>query len=665
MSCGKTGDSRIEQELLYSDAIIYNANQPLLHQPDSVILGLNEVQSKCDDSIVWHYHESHKSNALLYDNKIDSALAVNMHVRTFIQESTPSYWLYFLESVNSNYRGVMMMYINERDSAINYFLEASRAAEIIGKYDKLVNICINLGDVYRQVGKLPEASHWYRRGMLVADSLNYNDDNHSIYMGLGQIYTDLENYPLAQSYFEKVDTLYPPKTLYEKYFYYNTRGNSYYFDKKYPEALECFKNAYGITQQFKNHFMNAIVEGNIGEVYLMSGALDSANHYINKSYNYFSTNNNTDDAITFYVNGLKSALALAEDDLKNAEYYLNQPYDAERIGPAYLYLYHKRLQDLYRKKGDYKKAFEYQDKITLYSDSMRNANQKNRIAEVEYRHRQDTTLLKRDIVIARSKTQISRLRFTIIGGVVVLIVIIISIITFIRYQKQKQERLRRQQMEIVTKLRMENVRNRFSPHFVFNVLNLVVSSLRQNQQVMEPMKLLVQILRSNLLICDKTAIPLNEEIEMVNNYVMLRSCMNPTTPKVEWKVDENVDDCFYIPVMCIQIPIENAIKHAFPDEENIESPTIQVNIANIDKEYLKIRITDNGIGYGRGQMRRNPNRKDSTGTGIRILYRTIELLNKKNPLPINFDIKDLTSVQEHQSGTEVTVLIPHSYNYDV
>ena len=64
-------------------------------------------------------------------------------------------------------------------------------------------------------------------------------------------------------------------------------------------------------------------------------------------------------------------------------------------------------------------------------------------------------------------------------------------------------------------------------------------------------------------------------------------------------------------------------------------------------------------------MRRNPNRKDSTGTGIRILYRTIELLNKKNPLPINFDIKDLTSVQEHQSGTEVTVLIPHSYNYDV
>ena len=665
VSCERRTGDRIEQEILYADAMIYNANQPLLNHPDSVILCLNEAQSKCSDSIVWHYNESHKSYAYFYDNKMDSALIANRHVRAFIHQSTPSYWLRFLECVNSNYRGVMMMYINERDSAINYFLEASHAAEATGKYDKLVNVCINLGDTYRQIGKLPEASHWYRRGLLVADSLNYLDDNHSIYMGLGQIYTDLENYPLAQSYFEKVDSLYPPKTPYERYFYYNTRGNSYFFDKKYPEALACFQNAYAITQQFKNPFMNAIVEGNIGEVNLMAGALDSAKHYINSSYNYFITSSNTDDAILFYVNGLKSALALAENNLKEAEYYLNQPYNAERIGPGYLYIYHKRLQDFYRRKGDYKRAFEYQDKVTLYNDSLRNVNQQNRITEVEFRHRQDTTLLKRDIVIARNRTQISRLRFTIIGGAVLLLAIIIAIIALLRYHKQKQERLRRQQMEIITKLRMENVRNRFSPHFVFNVLNLVISSLRQNKQVMEPMKLLVQILRSNLLVCDKTAIALCEEVEMVQNFVMLRMCMNPTTPKVEWKIDKNVDKHVLIPVMCIQIPIENAIKHAFPDDENIQSPMIDVSITKLDKDYFKINITDNGIGYGRGQMRINPNRNDSTGTGIRILYRTIELLNKKNSLPISFDIRDITASQNQLSGTEVTILIPQKYNYDV
>ena len=117
--------------------------------------------------------------------------------------------------------------------------------------------------------------------------------------------------------------------------------------------------------------------------------------------------------------------------------------------------------------------------------------------------------------------------------------------------------------------------------------------------------------------------------------------------------------------MCIQIPIENAIKHAFPDDENIQSPMIDVSITKLDKDYFKINITDNGIGYGRGQMRINPNRNDSTGTGIRILYRTIELLNKKNSLPISFDIRDITASQNQLSGTEVTILIPQKYNYDV
>ena len=144
-------------------------------------------------------------------------------------------------------------------------------------------------------------------------------------MGLGQIYTDLENYELAQSYFAQADTLYPPQSTYEKYFYYNTRGNSYFFSKNYPEALQCFKNAYLITQAFKHPFMNAIVEGNISEVNLMAGQLDTARLYLDKSYSFFTENENTDGGILFYVNGLKAALALAEDNLRDAEYYLNQP----------------------------------------------------------------------------------------------------------------------------------------------------------------------------------------------------------------------------------------------------------------------------------------------------------------------------------------------------
>ena len=111
-------------------------------------------------------------------------------------------------------------------------------------------------------------------------------------------------------------------------------------------------------------------------------------------------------------------------------------------------------------------------------------------------------------------------------------------------------------------LKMENVRNRFSPHFVFNVLNIFVSNLPKGVNV-KPLQLLIQVLRAYLLSCDKMAVSLEEELQMVTSYSTLRHETNPFLPMPQFHVAKDVDMKLMLPSMIIQIPVENALKHAF------------------------------------------------------------------------------------------------------
>ena len=52
-----------------------------------------------------------------------------------------------------------------------------------------------------------------------------------------------------------------------------------------------------------------------------------------------------------------------------------------------------------------------------------------------------------------------------------------------------------------------------------------------------------------------------------------------------------------------------------------------------------------------------------TGTGLKVLYQTIQLLNDKNREKIRFEIKNL--VNNGQTGTQVLIYIPLDYSYNL
>ena len=321
--------------------------------------------------------------------------------------------------------------------------------------------------------------------------------------------------------------------------------------------------------------------------------------------------------------------------------------------------------EYYTKISDFKKANQYQKLVTLYDDSLRNSRYQNSIAEIDMRYRQDTALLRRDIVIANTNNQVSNLQSTVTLTISLLVLTLIVVLSIYSYIRRRNERKRREQLSLITKLRMENVRNRFSPHFVFNVLNAVIGSLSREESKALPLRLLIQVLRSNLLISDKIAIPLHEEVELVKSYAGLRQSINPETPNVEWNISPDINLELLLPAMIIQIPVENALKHAFPPTFNLdETPLVSIQIVPEDNDYTRIVIEDNGIGYVPGVKPSGKLHPNDTGTGIHILFRTVELLNLKNIHKMTFEITDRSVNQKDEHGTRVTILIPSIYNYN-
>lgn len=210
-----------------------------------------------------------------------------------------------------------------------------------------------------------------------------------------------------------------------------------------------------------------------------------------------------------------------------------------------------------------------------------------------------------------------------------LLMSVLALIAFLRYKILRSKHQHHEEMNRMMALKMENVRNRFSPHFVFNVLNIFVSNLPKGVNV-KPLQLLIQVLRAYLLSCDKMAVSLEEELQMVTSYSTLRHETNPFLPMPQFHVAKDVDMKLMLPSMIIQIPVENALKHAFVGmKETGDKPLLDVNIW-VEDDMLRIDVTDNGCGVSGTVGKKKKNCAASTGTGLRILNSTIEMLNASN-----------------------------------
>jgi len=227
---------------------------------------------------------------------------------------------------------------------------------------------------------------------------------------------------------------------------------------------------------------------------------------------------------------------------------------------------------------------------------------------------------------------------------------------------ERRTRLIREHLEVerrFAELQFKTLRNQLAPHFIFNALNAIGSSIYQNdkEKSYDFLQQFATLIRSTLVHADKSYRTLKEEIDFVKNYLNLEQFR--FEDKFEYKVhiSEDVDLDVAVPKMIIQTFAENAIKHGLVQKSGKGLLSIHISMAY---DHLIINVEDNGIGRSESSKYNS----DSTGKGMEIINEFITLFNRFNEKKIQFDVQDLVSENQKNTGTRVTIKLPIDFTYN-
>ena len=556
-----------------------------------------------------------------------------------------------------NMEGNVWMQLNHPDSAIMDYEEAYAHCLAGERLQRLPDICINIADAYLHRGDLAHTASYYRRALFLCDSLNLSEHmKFPVYYGLGQTYMELRDFDLSNHYYELAGQFFNEMNVGEKWTYLNNRGNHYYYRKDYQEALKYMRKANELVSAHSQMvFEQNFIKVNLGELYVLTDNLDSAQVYLDESYRFFSKIQH--NSAVYYIETQMIELAVKKGNIAQAKQMIARTNPVGHLDANMLSIRNQYLQHYFERTGDYRHAYEYLKRDRRLDDSIRSERVQMRVAELDMRYRQDTVILRKEIKIQQQAGEVKALRLSVYIGVLVCVLLVAGTIVIIWYMRKKREFLRERFFRQINRVRMENLRSRISPHFTFNVLGREINQFKGSEEVKNNLMELVKYLRRSLELTEKLSVSLQDELDFVRSYIDLERGRVGEGFVPTITVEDGLDAArIMIPSMIVQIPVENAIKHGLAGKDGEKELSICVSRQG---NGIYITVTDNGRGY----LPQVSSATRGTGTGLKVLYQTIQLLNTKNKSDkIRFNI---TNRNEGQTGTQVSVYIPFRFSYDL
>jgi two-component system, LytTR family, sensor kinase len=145
--------------------------------------------------------------------------------------------------------------------------------------------------------------------------------------------------------------------------------------------------------------------------------------------------------------------------------------------------------------------------------------------------------------------------------------------------------------ELKSKAELEALQAKVNPHFLYNTLNSIAElSLHQGAKARKMTIALAELFRYSLNKKNETLIAVEDEVEMVENYLMIEKIRFEDKLEISMEVDESARR-IKVPKFILQPLVENAVKHGLkePDKKGVISIIIKSKDDNLD-----IMIYDNG-----------------------------------------------------------------------
>lgn len=606
------------------------------------------------DTLVRHNYLAIVLKTYLATSELDSAQILIRQLKDYVKTQPFSPQLADLQSEYINMEGNIYGRRGYMDSAENCFRKAYELRLQGKKTGFIPDILMNLADANNRQGKLDVGAFWYRKALLLCDSLNLPPEKkYPIYYGLAQGYMTLRDYEQCDRYYNLAAASYDDMLPDEKHFYLNNRGNSYYYRGDYITAIKYFRKVLDLVEDYPDMLWALnLTYLNLSDCFLKLDETDSAAIYLDRCEPFFKELGVT--TALYYIDTQNIELALKRHDFSKARRLLMKSGIPTDVDPDMLHIRNKNLELFFEETGNYKQAYKYLKENNRLDDSIRNERVRMHTADLTLRYQQDSTLMAHKVLFQKKENEVLVLRQTRFVILAVAIVALLVAVFIYLYNRKKRALILAKNRRIVSSLRLENIRNRLSPHFIFNVLNQEIVSRKENEQ--RELAALVKLMRRNLELAEQLCVTLAEELDFVKTYIDLERRSLGADFHLIIEIGEDVhSEQVLLPSMLIQIPVENAVKHALRDKEGERNLWISIHRR---ENGICIKVTDNGGGYRPGSRNRG------TGTGMKVIMQTVQILNMKNKESIDVSIHNI-SLPGGEIGCEIVFLLPDKYNYEI
>ncbi len=164
---------------------------------------------------------------------------------------------------------------------------------------------------------------------------------------------------------------------------------------------------------------------------------------------------------------------------------------------------------------------------------------------------------------------------------------------------------------------LKTLKGQLNPHFLFNSLNNIYSlALIKSDKVPDLILQLSDLMRHIIYESKEKYIPLEKEIEFVNNFITLQKIRVPENIKIGYYIHGKIPSSKIAPLL-FEPFIDNAFKHGLPGNEGEDF--IQISFNFTQPEILDFSISNNF------EEIKNPNRRNS-GIGISNVKQRLKLL---------------------------------------
>lgn len=182
---------------------------------------------------------------------------------------------------------------------------------------------------------------------------------------------------------------------------------------------------------------------------------------------------------------------------------------------------------------------------------------------------------------------------------------------------ERVEQLRTVEMRrLVAQAELHALEAQIHPHFLFNAFNTLYGVIPRQAAAARQLVLNLSDILRYFLQADRTFIPLEEELRIIQAYLEIEALRLGDKLQTELAIDPEVRQ-HLIPILSIEPLVENAVKHGVASRS--EPGFVRV-IARLEGGQLAIRVEDSGRGFHQAK-----GKSEGAGVGLENVRRRLQL----------------------------------------